>query len=70
MNKVVLVLFCIIPLIAWGATLIAMRGYLLDGEKMKEIQKVNAVRKSAIEGGMSQEEAMEKYRTMADVQGL
>ena len=40
MNWVVIVLFCIIPMVAWAATLIAMKGYTLTGEKMKEIQAV------------------------------
>lgn len=33
MNGVVIVLFCIIPMIAWAATLIAMKGYTLTGER-------------------------------------
>ena len=40
MNVVVIVLFCVIPMVAWAATLIAMKGYTLTGEKMKEIQAV------------------------------
>lgn len=59
MNWVVIVLFCIIPMVAWAATLIAMRGYSLTGEKMKTIQAVNAARKEAVAKGMSLEEAME-----------
>ena len=62
MNWVVIVLFCIIPMVAWIATLIAMKGYSLTGPRMKEIQAVNAQRKEAIAGGMSLEEAMEKYQ--------
>ena len=58
MNVVVIVLFCIIPMIAWAATLIAMKGYDLTGERMKKIQAVNAMRKEAIANGMSMEEAM------------
>ena len=34
---------------------------------MKEIQAVNAVRKEAIAGGMSMEEAMEKWQTIEQV---
>ena len=60
MNKVVIVLFCIIPMIAWAATLICMRGYELTGSRMKEIQAVNAARKEAIAKGMTMEEAMKK----------
>lgn len=62
MNWVVIVLFCIIPMVAWIATLIAMKGYSLTGTRMKEIQAVNAQRKEAIANGMSLEEAMEKYQ--------
>ena len=60
----VIVMFCIIPMLAWAATLLAMKGYSLTGEKMKEIQAVNAQRKRAIEQGMTVEEAMERYQTM------
>lgn len=58
MNWVVIVLFCVIPMLAWAATLIAMKGYELDGNRIKTIQAVNAARKEAIAGGMSLEEAM------------
>jgi len=54
----VIVMFCIIPMLAWAATLIAMKGYSLTGEKMKTIQAVNAARKEAVAGGMSLEQAM------------
>ena len=62
MNWVVIVLFCIIPMVAWLLTLIVMKGYSLTGDKMKEIQEVNAKRKEAVESGMSLEEAMEKIQ--------
>ena len=62
MNWVVIILFCVVPMIAWIATLIAMRGYSLTGDRMKEIQAVNARRKEAIAEGMSIEEAMEKWQ--------
>ena len=62
MNAVVIVLFCVIPMAAWAITLIAMKGYSLTGERMKEIQEVNAKRREAIEEGMSLEEAMETYK--------
>ena len=58
MNVVVIVLFCVIPMVAWVATLIAMREYSLTGDRMKEIQAVNAARKEAVAKGMSLEEAM------------
>ena len=63
MNWLVIILFCIIPMLAWLATLIAMKGYSLTGQKMKEIQKINAARREAIANGMSLEEAMEKFQT-------
>lgn len=61
MNWVVIILFCVIPMIAWAATLIAMKGYSLTGERMKEIQAVNAKRKEAIAGGMTLDEAMKEW---------
>lgn len=62
MNWVVIVLFCIIPMVAWGLTLLVMKGYELTGPRMKEIQDINAKRKDAIANGMTMEEAMEKYK--------
>ena len=62
MNAVVIILFCVIPMIAWIATLIAMKGYILTGEKMKQIQQVNLQRKEAIANGMSIEKAMEEFK--------
>ena len=58
MNWVVIALFCIVPMVAWAATLIAMRGYELDGKRVKTINAVNAARKAAIANGMSMETAM------------
>ena len=63
MNVVVIVLFCIIPMVAWALTLWAMKGYALDGQRVKTVQAVNAARREAIAGGMSLEEAM---RTITD----
>ena len=67
MNVVVIVLFCVIPMVAWAATLIAIKGYSLTGEKMKEIQAVNACRRDAVANGMSMEDAMRNYVKMEDV---
>lgn len=67
MNWVVIVLFCVVPMAAWIATLIAMKGYALTGEKMKEIQAVNAARKAAIADGKTLEQAMELYQTLDQV---
>ena len=67
MNVVVIVLFCIIPMVAWATTLLAMKNYSLTGERMKEIQAVNAVRKDAVANGMSIEEAMKTWQTLDQV---
>lgn len=66
-NWVVILLFCVIPMIAWAATLISMKGYSLTGERMKEVQAVNAVRKNAVSKGMSIEEAMQTWNTIDQV---
>lgn len=62
MNVVVMILFCVLPMAAWLITIIAMKGYILSGEKMKEIQAVNAKRKQAIAEGMTLEQAMEEFQ--------
>ena len=62
MNWVVIAWFCSVPLAAWTITLIAMKGYELSGDRMREIQAVNAQRKEAIANGMTMEEAMAKYK--------
>ena len=62
MHGMVILLFCIVPMIAWIATLIAMKGYTLTGQRMKEIQEINAKRRDAIAEGMSLEDAMEKFK--------
>ena len=67
MHTIVIILFCVVPMLAWIATLIAMRGYKLTGARMKEIQAINAVRKDAISKGMSVENAMQKWRTIDQV---
>lgn len=67
MNVVVIILFCVIPMVAWALTLWAMKGYELSGPRMKEIQAINAVRKDGIAKGMTLEEAMNKWKTIEDV---
>jgi len=62
MKWIVVALFCVVPMLSWLATLIAMKHYTLSGEKMAEIQKVNAERKEAIAAGMSLDEALAKFR--------
>lgn len=64
----VIIMFCIIPMLAWAATLIAMKGYSLTGSRMKEIQAVNSARKAAIASGMTLEQAMDAYQTVDDVE--
>ncbi|MBR6666745.1 MAG: MFS transporter [Clostridia bacterium] len=68
MNWVVIILFCAIPMLAWAATLLAMKGYELDGARVKEIQAINAARKAYIAAGHSIEEAMDVYKTVEDVE--
>ena len=68
MNWLVVVLFVIVPLVAWILTLLAMKGYELSGPRMKEIQMVNNKRKEAMASGMTFEEASHKYMTMEDCQ--
>ena len=63
----VIIMFCIIPMLAWAATLLAMRGYSLTGARMKEIQAINGVRKKAIAKGMPIETAMQTWKSMQDV---
>ena len=58
MNWVAIAMFCLVPMAAWTMTLVAMKGYALDGDKVKIVQAVNAARKEAVAGGMSMEEAM------------
>ena len=41
-----------------------LKGYTLTGEKMKEIQAVNACRRDAVANGMKLEEAMTKWQSM------
>ena len=67
MKTVVIVLFCLVPMAAWIATLWAMKGYTLTGTRMQEIQAVNAVRKDAISRGMSLQEAMNTWQTIEQV---
>lgn len=67
MKWVVIILFCVLPMLAWILTQYAMHRYSLSGERMKEIQAVNAVRKHAMNEGMSREEAMQKWQKLEDV---
>ena len=62
MNWLVIILFCVLPMVAWALTLWSMKGYELDGNRVKEIQAVNAKRREAIANGMTLEEAMRTYK--------
>ena len=68
MNWVVIALFCLVPMAAWLLTLFAMKGYELDGKRIKEIQAINGARKSYIAAGHTLEEAMEAYKNVEDVE--
>ena len=65
-KTAVIIMFCVIPMLAWAATLFAMKGYTLTGETMKEIQAVNAARKQAVADGLSLDEAMKKITAPGD----
>ena len=62
-----IICFCALPMISWLITIISMFFYKLSGERLKEIQAVNAVRKAAMAGGMSKEEAMKTWVTIDQV---
>lgn len=68
MNWAVIICFCIIPMLAWIATLVAMKGYELDGARIKEIQAINVARKAYIAEGHTLEEAMAAIKTVEDVE--
>lgn len=67
MHMIVVILFCVVPMIAWIATLAAMHRYQLTGERMREIQMINAVRRDAVNNGMSVQEALERWKTIDQV---
>ncbi len=62
-----LITFAFIPMTAWVVTMISMRFYKLNGDKLREIQAVNAVRKKAIAGGMPKSEALNLWHTIDQV---
>ena len=62
-----LVYGCLLPMAAWLVTIFCMTRYSLSGEKMREVQAVNAVRKAAVQGGMSMAEAMATWQTIDQV---
>ena len=67
MKTIVIILFCIVPMVAWIIALVSMKGYRLNAEKMREIQMINYVRKFYMTKGCSLEEVMVKYSKIEDV---
>lgn len=62
-----IICFCLLPMASWLITTLCMTKYSLSGKKLQEVQAVNAVRKAAVLGGMSMEEAMETWKTIDQV---
>lgn len=67
MQLSTIICFCILPMLSWLITIFCMTRYSLSGKKLQEIQAVNAVRKAAVQGGMSMEEAMNMWQTIDQV---
>ena len=67
MKTSAIICFCILPMASWLITTFCMTRYSLSGEKLQEVQAVNAVRKAAVLGGMTMEEAMETWKTIDQV---
>lgn len=67
MKLSAIICFCILPMLSWLVTTLCMTRYGLSGKKLQEIQAVNAVRKAAVQAGMSMEEAMETWKTIDQV---
>lgn len=62
-----IICFCVLPMIAWAVTIFCMSRYSLSGKRLEEIQAVNAVRKAAVSGGMSMQDAMKTWTTIDQV---
>ena len=67
MKLSAIICFCLLPMASWLVTIFCMTRYSLSGRKMQEVQAVNAVRKAAVQGGMSMEEAMATWQTIDQV---
>lgn len=67
MKLSAIICFCLLPMAAWAVTVFCMTRYRLSGKKLEEIQAVNAVRKAAVAGGMSMDEAMKTWVTIDQV---
>ncbi len=70
MEASTIICFCVLPMVAWMVTVFCMTRYGLSGKKLQEIQAVNAVRKTAVQGGMSMEQAMATWQTIDQVPAM
>lgn len=70
METSAIICFCLLPMVAWIITAFCMSRYGLSGKKLQEIQAVNAVRKAAVQGGMSIEQAMQTWQTIDQVPAI
>lgn len=67
MKLSAIICFCLLPMFAWLVTTFCMTRYSLSGKRLEEIQAVNAVRKAAVQGGMTMEQAMATWQTIDQV---
>ena len=67
MQLSTIICFCLLPMASWVITTICMTQYSLSGKRLQEVQAVNAVRKAAVQAGMSMDEAMETWKTIDQV---
>ncbi|MBQ4381917.1 MAG: MFS transporter [Oscillospiraceae bacterium] len=67
MKLSAIICFCLLPMASWIVTIFCMTRYSLSGEKMREVQAVNAVRKEAVQGGMKMADAMKTWQTIDQV---
>lgn len=67
MKLSAIICFCLLPMASWLVTIFCMTRYNLSGEKMREVQAVNAVRKYAVLHGMHMKEAMQTWKTIDQV---
>ena len=70
MQLSAVICFCILPMLAWLVTIFCMTRYSLSGKRLQEIQAVNAVRKAAVNGGMTMEQAMQTWQTIDQVPSM
>ena len=67
MKLSAIICFCLLPMGSWLVTMFCMSRYSLSGEKMREVQAVNAVRKAAVQNGMKMADAMNTWQTIDQV---